>query len=277
MPQADLPLPDNVRRYYIASTTHGGGAGGFDTSLPGVGPADEPVGLPGQQLRHRRAAANPMPHTRDGQRAARALSQLGDARHAAARPAAIRRWRDGQLVAANKAAHGLSDDARPARRRVPEADFIMPVLDYDWGREFKPSDGSGVPRNAPPPIKQVLQDVRAQSRCRRQRARRRAGGAARRAARAPISAGTSPPAATRPFHRARSATTSAAWCRSRRTAAERVAPAIRGLSLEERYGEHEGYVAAVRKAAARAVAEGFLLREDAADLVSLAEASHVLR
>jgi hypothetical protein len=33
----------------------------------------------------------------------------------------------------------------------------------------------------------------------------------------------------------------------------------------------------VRKAAARAVAEGFLLPEDAADLVSLAEASHVLR
>ena len=37
------------------------------------------------------------------------------------------------------------------------------------------------------------------------------------------------------------------------------------------------YVAAVRKAAARAVTEGFLLPEDAADLVSLAEASHVLR
>ena len=33
----DMPLPDNVRRYYIASPPHGGGAGGFDTSLPGVG------------------------------------------------------------------------------------------------------------------------------------------------------------------------------------------------------------------------------------------------
>jgi hypothetical protein len=31
--KADIPLPDNVRRYYVASTTHGGGAGGFNSSL----------------------------------------------------------------------------------------------------------------------------------------------------------------------------------------------------------------------------------------------------
>ena len=51
---------------------------------------------------------------------------------------------------------------------------------------------------------------------------------------------------------------------------------IRGPTLEERYGSHAGDVAAVRKAAARAAAEGFLLPEDAADLISLVEASHVL-
>jgi Alpha/beta hydrolase domain len=62
-----------------------------------------------------------------------------------------------------------------------------------------------------------------------------------------------------------------------RTAAERQAARDPRPSLEERYGSHAGYVAAVRKAAARAVAEGFLLPEDAAELVSLAEASHVLR
>jgi hypothetical protein len=62
-----------------------------------------------------------------------------------------------------------------------------------------------------------------------------------------------------------------------RTVAQRQAVRDPRPSLEERYGSHAGYVAAVRKAAARAVAEGFLLPEDAADLVSLAEASHVLR
>jgi hypothetical protein len=48
-------------------------------------------------------------------------------------------------------------------------------------------------------------------------------------------------------------------------------------SLEERYGSHDGYVAAVRKAAAHAMAEGFLLQEDAAALITAAEKSAVLR
>ena len=60
-------------------------------------------------------------------------------------------------------------------------------------------------------------------------------------------------------------------------AAERQAARDPRPSLEERYSSHAGYVAAVRKATARAVAEGFLLPDDAAELISLAEASHVLR
>ena len=47
-------------------------------------------------------------------------------------------------------------------------------------------------------------------------------------------------------------------------------------SLEERYGDHTGYVAAVRAAAARAVAAGFLLQADADLLVEQATASTVL-
>lgn len=48
-------------------------------------------------------------------------------------------------------------------------------------------------------------------------------------------------------------------------------------SLEERYGDHAGYVAAVREAAEELVGQGFLLPEDAARLVAQAEASDVLR
>jgi hypothetical protein len=62
-----------------------------------------------------------------------------------------------------------------------------------------------------------------------------------------------------------------------RTRAERLAIGDPRLSLEERYGTHEGYVAAVRAAAARLVAQRFLLPEDAARLISEAEASDVLR
>lgn len=48
--KADLPLPDNVRRYYIASTNHGGGAGGFDTSLPGAGLPTSGPACPGNNF-----------------------------------------------------------------------------------------------------------------------------------------------------------------------------------------------------------------------------------
>jgi hypothetical protein len=62
-----------------------------------------------------------------------------------------------------------------------------------------------------------------------------------------------------------------------RTAAERQAARDPRPSLEERYGSHAGYVAAVRKAAARRWPRVFSCPEDAAELISLAEASHVLR
>jgi hypothetical protein len=47
--------------------------------------------------------------------------------------------------------------------------------------------------------------------------------------------------------------------------------------LEERYTTHDGYVSAVRKAADKAVSQGFLLQEDAAALIQAAQASQVLR
>lgn len=62
-----------------------------------------------------------------------------------------------------------------------------------------------------------------------------------------------------------------------RTRAERVAAGDPRPSLEERYGTHEAYVSAVRAAAARLVAERFLLLDDAERLIREAEASDVLR
>ena len=62
-----------------------------------------------------------------------------------------------------------------------------------------------------------------------------------------------------------------------RTAAERKANNDPRLSLEERYGSHDGYVERVRAAAARAVEQRFLLPEDAQALIDAAKASAVLR
>jgi hypothetical protein len=62
-----------------------------------------------------------------------------------------------------------------------------------------------------------------------------------------------------------------------KTRAEREAARDPRPSLEERYGSHDGYVAAVRKGADRAMAAGFLLKDDAERLVREADASRVLR
>jgi hypothetical protein len=62
-----------------------------------------------------------------------------------------------------------------------------------------------------------------------------------------------------------------------RTVAERKERNDPRRSLEERYATHEGYVTAVSKAAVRAVADGFLLPEDAYALIDAALGSYVLR
>ena len=61
------------------------------------------------------------------------------------------------------------------------------------------------------------------------------------------------------------------------TRAEREASGDPRLSLEERYGDHRGYVDAVRRATDELVRERFLLPEDAERYVESAETSDVLR
>jgi hypothetical protein len=61
------------------------------------------------------------------------------------------------------------------------------------------------------------------------------------------------------------------------TAAERLASGDPRLSLEERYGDHEGFVRAVRTAARQLVNQRFLLPQDAQAFIDAAEASDVLK
>jgi hypothetical protein len=81
----------------------------------------------------------------------------------------------------------------------------------------------------------------------------------------------------RPFHQDQICNYVGGMLPFARTRADRLASADPRLSLEERYGSHAGYVAAVKKAADHAVARGFLLPADAAALVAAAEASRVLK
>ena len=162
------------------------------------------------------------------------------------------------------------------RATAPEVDFIMPVIDYDWGPGFNKTDGSGIASNAPPPILQVLPmlapkvDADGNER----------GGVPVVLADVPlgtylgwnITAG-----GARPFHQGQICDYVGGMIPFAKTAQERLAKGDTRLSLEERYSSHDGYVAAVRKAAAAAIAQGFLLAEDAQALIKAADASAVLR
>jgi hypothetical protein len=61
-----------------------------------------------------------------------------------------------------------------------------------------------------------------------------------------------------------------------KTLAERLTTGDPRRSLEERYGNHAGYVAAVTAAANGAYAQGYLLAADRDALIAAAEASAVL-
>ena len=75
----------------------------------------------------------------------------------------------------------------------------------------------------------------------------------------------------------RSATTSAATCRSHARAPSGSASGDPRLSLEERYTNHAGYVAAVRAPPTRPCDKGFLLPVDRDRLIQQAIDSTVLR
>jgi len=319
----DIPLPKNVRRYYIPSTTHGGSNVAppntiFNASLPGS--LLPPPGCPGNTYGTGILPANPVPHTQTVN--ALRVHFRNWVMHGTLPPPSV--WprlkpgerdgdddddddrghkgdRDGKgdnddghhqrqpdLVAANKAAMGfptIPAAAVPApgwRPTAPEAGFINPVLDYDWGPDFDPSDASGVPTNVPPPIKQVIKmlvpRVDADG--------NEMGGVPVVLRDAPL--GTylgwnitdgrdlRPAGQFRPFHKDQNCDYVGGMIPFAKTKAERLASGDPRLSLEERYKDHAGYVAAVTAAAANAVAQGFLLQEDATALIGLATTSAVL-
>jgi hypothetical protein len=272
--KTDLPLPAHVRRYYIASSSHGGGSGGFDSSLPEAGLPKTGAQCPGNNFGVGVLPPNPVPHTQTVNALRehfRRWVMLGTPPPPSRYPTLAQ----GTLARADKASLGFP--ALPGlRTSLPEADFILPVLDYDWGPDFNARDGSGVASIAPPRIRQVLPmwapKVDADG--------NELGGVPVVLLDAPLGSylGWNLTAGgARPFHQGQICNYVGGMVPFARSAQQRIANGDSRRSLEERYGSHEGYVAAVTQAAERAVAEGFLLPSDATALIQAAAASAVLR
>lgn len=244
----DIPLPPNVRRYFFPGTSHGGGRGGFSTATPAP-----PAGclLP----------ANPNPETET----MRALHlALVDWVTKGVEPPPSRYPHLDQLT---------EKVDFPKIPHVPDPNgLVNSVLDYDFGPDFIYRDTSGVITKEPPTIRRVIptlvpkvdadgSDV---------------GGVPSVLRSAPLGSYLGWNVVAAGFDKGRVCGLAGGYMPFAGTKAERLAANDPRPSLEERYGTHQGYVEAVRKAAEQAVRERFLLREDADKLIAQAAAGNVL-
>jgi hypothetical protein len=259
----DLPLPDNVRRYYIPGTQHGGGPGGFSTT-PAAAPA-----CPGRGWGVGLLPANPVPHveTVNAIRAHfRAWVMKGIAPPASRYP----RLADGTLVDATATAIGFP--ALPGLPAHAPDGLVNPAIDYDFGPDFNYMDGSGFDTMVPPRIKQVypvkVARVDADG--------NELGGVPVVLRDAPLGTYLGWNITAAGFFKGLECNFAGGMIPFAKTKAERIANEDPRPSLEERYGTHAGYVAAVEAAARNAVAQGFLLDADAKALIAAAEQSDVL-
>lgn len=263
----DIPLTRNVRRYYVPSTTHGGGAGGFLHQPPAT-----PVNCPGNNWGVGTYRANPMPST-----------QMVNVIRMAMRkwvmdgtpppPSRYPTLAGGTLADPTQAAMGFPSGIPgvPASIFAPE-NFIFPVFDYDWGSQYDAQDATGVPTNLPPPIRKVIPmkvpRVDADG--------NELGGVPTVLNEAPLGTYLGWNLTSTGFHQGQVCNYVGGYIPFATSRTERLASGDPRLSLEERYRDHAGYVAKVTAAADSAFAQGYLLAADRDQLIAEAAASTVL-
>ncbi|HEY1394715.1 alpha/beta hydrolase domain-containing protein [Roseateles sp.] len=264
----DIPLAPNVRRYYVAGSPHGGGAGGFRHEA-------EPTSFscPGNNFGQATLAPNPLPHRELRNVLSAAMRDWvlkGTSPPPSRYPTLARR----ELVDPTREAMGFPRGVPsiPERVFLPE-NFVFPVFDYDWGPGFDRVEASGVPDQIPPRIRRVLPAkvprVDADG--------NEIGGVPTVLSMAPLGTYLGWNITADGIHAGQVCNYAGGYVPFARTRAEREAKGDPRLSLEERYRDHAGYIAAVKDAAGRAAAQGFLLPADRDRLLKEAAASDVLR
>ncbi len=250
----DIALPPNVRRYYFPGVAHGGGPGGFDP---------EPARQSCCGLR-----MNPNPSS-DTLRALQTALVDWVVKGTLPPPSQYPRLDRGELASPTQAALGF-----PSIPGAPLPDGILtPFYQYDFGAQFRYSELSGVITHQPPPIRQTLPTVVPKV----DADGNETSGVASVLHQAPLGTYTGWNTVASGFYKGHIRTNAGGYIPFARSKEERAAAGDPRLSLEERYGTHENYVARVRAAAERLVRGRYLLADDAARLIAQAESSKVLR
>lgn len=252
--KSDIPLPENVRRYFFPGTPHGGGRGGFTAK---AGPPSSGCVLP----------ANPNPES-DTMRALTVALIDWVTKGIEPPPSRYPRLDRGELGPATKAGIGF-----PAIPGVPSPDgLVNPVFDYDFGPDFNYNDESGLITKQPPAVRQIIPTlvpkVNADG--------NDLAGVPSVQFQVPLGTYLGWNVTAAGFDKGKICALNGSFVPFATTKAERAASGDPRRSLEERYGSHRAFVDAVKAAAAKAVAERFLLRGDADRLIDEAAASDVL-
>ena len=266
----DIPLPDNVRRYYHSSSMHLGGSGVINASLPGVGLPAPVAACSGNNWGSGTLPANPVPQFYVAS-ALRVALRDWVMNGTPPPPSRYPTLHDGNLVPPTKAAMGFP--SIPGLPPSVPGYFINPFLDYDLGPEFNYLDVSGVPTTVPPFIKQVIPMLVPRT----DADGNEIGGVPEVFRDVPLGTYLGWNVTASGFHAGQICGYSGGMIPFATTMADRLANGDPRLSLQERYGDHAGYVQAVQQAAANAVAQGFMLPADANTLITNAGLSMVLQ
>lgn len=248
--KADIPLPDNVRRYYNASVNHNGGRGGFDRVTPAVN---------GCLL-----LSNPNPAS-DTNRAIFSALVAWITKGIEPPPSAYPTLAGGALISPQD-----YEKAFPQIPAVPHPAY-SPLYQYDLGESFDYPDVTGVLSVTPPKIIKTIPQLVP---------RIDADGNERDGIRSPL---LSVPLGTyvgwnivsSGFEKGRYCGNVGGYIPFAATKAERLAKGDPRPSLEERYPSHADYVARVKAVADKLVKARYMLPDDASRIVSQAEASKV--
>jgi hypothetical protein len=244
---ADLPLPENVRRYYQPGTGHGGGRGGFR-----LGTASTTPGV---------LAENPNPQ-KETDRALYVDLVAWVVDGTPPPPSAYPRFGDGTLVAATAAAMGW-----PPIPGAPRPDGVVnPALEYDYGSTFRYLDESGVIANVPPPVTGTIPTLVPTV----DRDGNEIAGVKSLLARVPLGTYTGWNPIPSGALEGRERSLAAGYIPFARTKAERLAAGDPRLSIEERYPSLQAYLSRATAEADALVRARFLLPADAARLLQQA-------
>jgi hypothetical protein len=241
----DLPVPDNVRIYFLSSTEHAGAA----VSSKGIC----------QQF------SNPAPYRETLRALLVALTDwiLHDKTPPASRYAMLK---DGTL--------GKPEDTGfPSIPGVSYTGLINYFQELNFGNDFRPREESGIvaPGKKVPGANYVVLAPKVD------KDGNDIAGVRSSTIQAPLGTYTGWNLRKAGFAEGELCSNTGSYIPFAVHKADRMASGDPRLSLEERYGNHAGYVAAVTAAANQLVGQGYLLPEDAQRLIAEAQASNVLQ